>query len=99
MENNSFEALKYAAANIHKYESDLMQDCPSTSEYYGTIKNFECNGHWLFITIPKDDPSPRNEEAEVIAPDLLLLVDDGESMIWAYCLDEFDSDSFNYIGE
>lgn len=99
MENNSFKALKFAAAKFSYYESDLMEDCPSSSEYYKTIKNFECIGHWLFITIPKDDPTPTDEEGEVIAPDLLLIVEGGEEMIWAYCLDECDNDSFNYIGE
>lgn len=99
MNTNSYKALELAFRKYSAIEFDLMEDCPSTSEYYRTIKDFECNGHWLFITIRTDENNIADEDGYVICPDLLLMVDDNENMVWAYCLDEFDNDSFSYIGE
>lgn len=99
MHTFSYKALELAFRKYSAIEFDLMKDCPSTSEYYRTIKDFECSGHWLFITQFTQEEILQDENGEIICPDLLLLVDDGQHMVWCYCLDEFDEDSFHYIGE
>lgn len=97
MNTSSYKALELAFKNYSSIEFDLMNNCPSTSEYFGTIKNFECKGHWLFITCDLGESLKDDDEGLMICPDLMLLVDDNEHMIWAYCLDEAKSNCFKYL--